>query len=121
MRLKNLQVELSVIQAADFKELPWGVTPLFIAETTDEHSVVLPTAAVPQKTLQREDGWCALKVEGVLDFSLVGILAGITSILAAAKISIFVVSTYNTDYILLKAAVFPQAQMVLVANGYEVV
>jgi hypothetical protein len=57
---------------------------------------------VPDNTIDRDDGWKAFRIVGVLDFSLIGILAKISRILATNEIGIFAVSTYNTDYILTK-------------------
>jgi len=62
-----------------------------------------------------------LSISGVLDFGLIGIVAKISSIFAEADISIFVVSTYNTDYIFLKAENFDKGLQVLMRNGYIVV
>ena len=53
--------------------------------------------------IQRDDGWKAFRIQGVLDFSLIGILAKIAAALADNGISIFAVSTYNTDYVLIKS------------------
>ena len=71
-------------------------------------------------SLAREDGWRAFRIEGVLDFSLIGILAGISGILAENKIGIFVVSTYNTDYVLTKEESFERAMALLARHGYTV-
>ncbi len=79
------------------------------------------TDKVPADTIEREDGWKAFKIEGVLDFSLVGILAKIAQLLADADISIFAVSTYNTDYILVKTEKQAAASAILTTNGYVVV
>ena len=57
---------------------------------------------MPAETVNREDGWQMFKIEGVLDFSLIGILAKISGVLAKENISIFALSTFNTDYILVK-------------------
>ena len=102
MELKKLDMPLSVIQVDNLSDIDLSVTPLFLGKTEDELSVVLPTKNVPSITVSREDDWQGFKIEGVLDFSLVGILAKIASLLAAATISIFAISTYNTDYILVK-------------------
>ena len=75
---------------------------------------------VPGNTTDRDDGWCAFRIVGVLDFSLVGILAGISEILAENKIGLFAVSTYNTDYILTKAENFERALEVLKSAGYTI-
>lgn len=82
---------------------------------------MLPTANVPAETLNREDGWKAMKIIGVLDFSLIGIIAKISSLLAEESISIFAVSTFNTDYILIKEHQVEQARTVLTANDYSFV
>ena len=80
-----------------------------------------PRGDVPAKTLERDDGWRGFRIEGVLDFSLIGILSRLSGILAENKIGIFAVSTYNTDYILVKAEQFDRAMEVLAGAGYEVV
>ena len=73
---------------------------------------------VHRETMERDDGWRALRVQGTLDFALVGILAGIAQVLAQHKIPIFAISTYNTDYILLKQAHYPRALSALANAGY---
>ncbi|WP_462414481.1 ACT domain-containing protein, partial [Eisenbergiella tayi] len=69
-------------------------------------------------TLSRDDGWKAFRIQGVLDFSLIGILSRITTLLADNKIGVFAISTYNTDYILTKKENFEDALRVLSDNGY---
>ena len=73
------------------------------------------------KTIERDDGWRGFRIQGVLDFSLIGILSKLSGILAEHKIGIFAVSTYNTDYILVKEANFNRALEALVSEGYTVV
>ena len=77
MELKKLDMPLSVIQVDNLSDIDLSVTPLFLGKTEDELSVVLPTKNVPSITVSREDDWQGFKIEGVLDFSLVGILAKI--------------------------------------------
>ena len=72
------------------------------------------------KTIERDDGWRGFRIQGVLDFSLIGILSKLSGILAEHKIGIFAVSTYNTDYILVKEANFNRALEALVSEGYIV-
>ena len=79
-----------------------------------------PTASVPVDTAAREDGWRGFRIEGVLDFSLTGILAKLSGILAENGIGIFAVSTYNTDYILVKAENLDRSLSVLESAGYEI-
>ena len=75
---------------------------------------------MPEKTLVRDDGWKGFRIEGVLDFSLIGILSKISAILAENKVGIFAVSTYNTDYIFVKEENFDKAINALKDNGYDV-
>jgi len=92
----------------------------FIAKTHDEISLVCETAYVPQKSIAVENGWSALKILGILDFGLVGVVSKISNILANGGVSIFVVSTFNTDYILLKNENFDTGLELLIREGYIV-
>ena len=83
--------------------------------------MVCKTEDVPSKTVEREDGWRGFRIQGMLDFSLIGILSKLSGILAEHKIGIFAVSTYNTDYILVKEENFEKALYVLGSEGYKVV
>ncbi|WP_288226068.1 ACT domain-containing protein [uncultured Enterococcus sp.] len=121
MKLVTLPQALSVYQVADLKTIDVTQQPLFIGVTDEEISLVSATDHVPADTLNRKDDWRGLKIEGVLDFSLVGILAKIASLLADAQISIFAISTYNTDYILIKSDRYDDAVAVLQEGGYTVV
>jgi hypothetical protein len=93
----------------------WSVT-----RTDEELSIVLPEELVPADW-QAETGWRCLKVLGPLDFSLVGVLAFLAGSLAEAGVSIFAISTYDTDYILVKEGDLEQAKRSLAARGYTVV
>lgn len=120
MRLTILPEHLSVYQVESFQDIDTSVKPLFIAQVDDEISVVSPTDSVPGLTLQREDDWRAFKFSEQLDFALVGVLARASTLLAEADISIFAVSTYLTDYVLVKSTCFDKAITVLVDNGYQI-
>ena len=89
--------------------------------TDEEISLVCKTDDVPQNTIERDDGWRGFRIQGVLDFSLIGILSKLSAILAENNIGIFAVSTFNTDYILVKAENFEKALKVLSDAGYDVV
>lgn len=102
MELLLLKEPLTVFQVDNLQEVSLSINPLNISITADEISVVTPTSQVPAETVNREDGWQMFKIEGVLDFSLIGILAKISGVLAKENISIFALSTFNTDYILVK-------------------
>lgn len=79
------------------------------------------TEDTPLNTIERDDDWRGIRIQGVLDFSLIGILAKISGILAEHQIGIFAVSTYNTDYILVKEGNFERALNVLISEGYTIV
>lgn len=120
MRLKVFDFDFSVCQVADYSQVCSTAEFCFIGRTDEENSLVCPTASVPLNTTARDDGWRAFRIEGVLDFSLVGILAKISSILADHEIGIFAVSTYNTDYVLTKKENFARAAALLADAGYEI-
>ena len=120
MNLKILPQTFTVCQLPDVSGVDFSKEFLFFSKTDEELSLVCETSAVPAIALAREDGWRGFRVGSVLDFSLVGILAEISGILAAQKISIFAVSTYNTDYIFTKTDVFDRAIHVLSAAGYAI-
>lgn len=75
---------------------------------------------VPQNEIERDNGWKAFRIEGVLEFSLIGILSRVSTLLAENKIGLFVVSTYNTDYILTKKENFDKSIKILGQNGFEI-
>lgn len=93
----------------------------FIGKTDEEKSLVCITDEVPANVIQRDDGWKAFRIQGVLNFSLIGILAKIAAALADNGISIFAVSTYNTDYVLMKKENYQKALDVLKALGYMII
>lgn len=90
-----------------------------ITRTSDELSLVLPDS-VEVESDKSDAGWVCFKVEGPLDFGLVGILAGIASVLAEARVSIFAVSTFDTDYIMVKREQAQAAKDALESAGYQV-
>jgi len=120
MNLMLLPQAFTVCQIPDTSEIDLSREFVFFSRTDEELSLVCETEYVPQHTLAREDDWRGFRVCGVLDFSLVGILAQISGTLAEQGISIFAVSTYNTDYIFTKADVFDRAIETLSGAGYVV-
>ncbi len=90
-----------------------------ITKTRSELSLVCSQQNIPED-ITCEKGWRVLKVEGTLDFSLTGILASISGTLAAEDISIFAISTYDTDYILVKEAALDRAVEALRKAGHAV-
>ena len=90
-----------------------------ITRTSDELSVVCLQDNVPEN-ITSESGWRCLRVAGPLDFSMVGVIASLTGILATANISLFVISTFGTDYLLVKQADLEAAVESLTAAGHVV-
>lgn len=95
--------------------LPGGF--LAVVRTDDEVSVVCPETAAPD-SWRREGGWRAFKVRGPLDFALTGVLASLADPLAAASVSLFAVSTFDTDYVLVREAALERARAALEAAGH---
>ena len=105
LTLSVMPIPLAVVRLECFSEIPlWGISGddfFSITRTKEELSVVCHEEKVPQN-VKVEKGWRCLKVEGPLDFGLTGILSSLALPLAEAKISIFAISTFDTDYILVK-------------------
>lgn len=120
MRLQIIEGKFSVCKVENLRAVNFNVPWLFVGKTDAEISVVCLTADVPHATLAREDGWRALRVAEPMDFGLTGVLAGISNVLARAGISIFAVSTFDTDYILIKAENLDLAQTALETGGYTI-
>ena len=95
-----------------FRETSW----YSITRTQDEVSVVAPEDLELGAT-EREPGWSCLKLEGPLDLGMVGVLAGITHVLADAGVSIFCVATFDTDYVLVRSVDLERAVAALRAGG----
>ena len=118
MELKPIESLFTVCQVADYTQVDLTQPFLFLGKTDQENSLVCPTEDVPADTTDRDDGWRAFRIQGVLDFSLIGILSKLSGILAENNIGIFAVSTFNTDYILVKKENFHRALTVLSEAGY---
>ena len=120
MRLKKLPDTFTVSKVEKVTDIDMNSDIYFIGKTDEELSLVCRSEDVPENTVERDDGWRGFRIEGVLDFSLIGILSKLSTILAENQIGIFAVSTFNTDYILVKEENFDRAMDVLAAAGYEV-
>ena len=121
MEIKRITHNLTVCKVADISEIDMSADFYFIGKTDEELSLVCKTEDTPSETIKRDDGWRGFRIQGVLDFSLIGILSKLSGILAENKIGIFAVSTYNTDYILVKKENYERALDVLASEGYTVV
>jgi len=120
MKLKLLKNRFAVCKLPLAAEIGLALEYAFFAKTTEEISLVCKEEDAPKDALAVEGGWHGFQILGMLDFSLVGILAKISGILADEGIPVFVVSTYDTDYIFMKNDFCVKATHALMANGYEV-
>ena len=121
MELKALPQAFAVCKLNDMTGVNLNSAFCFLARTDEELSLVCEEGCLPPNTAACEKGWRAFRIQGVLDFSLIGILSKISTILADNGVGIFAVSTYNTDYVLIKAGQFDSALELLRRAGYSVV
>lgn len=121
MKIKKIEYDFSVCKVADYSQVDPDRDYCFVGKTDEEKSLVCITDYVPNNTIECDNGWKAFRIEGTLDFSLIGILSKISTLLADNEIGIFAISTYNTDYILTKKDSYSKALEVLTGAGYQVV
>jgi len=122
LTLLLLEGRLAVCRLAPGDEVPaWASDGAFtsVTRTRDELSVVCAEAAVPEG-IRSEGGWRVFRMEGPLDFGMTGILASVAVPLAGAGVSIFAVSTFDTDYVLVKEGEVPRAIAALRVAGHRV-
>ena len=120
MTLQLLNQTFTVCQLNSIADADLTAPFTFLARTDEEISLVCPVQSCPSGALNRQDGWKSLRIPGVLDFSLIGILARVADCLAKAQVPLFAVSTYNTDYILFREQHEPAALNALKAAGYDI-
>lgn len=121
MQIKKINHSFSVCKVHDFSMVNLEDEYCFTGKTDEENSLVCITEYVPSNVIKRDDGWNALRIQGVLDFSLIGVLSKISTLLANNSIGIFVISTFNTDYILTKSVDFQKAIDTLSSAGYQII
>ncbi len=126
MTLRVLSGAFSVVRLGASEDVPVGLfsTDGFISvtKTAEEISVVCETGSMRvDGSIREERGWKLLMVEGPLDFSLTGILSSISSPIASAGISLFAISTYDTDYLLVRDHALDGATLALRRAGFTVV
>ena len=121
IEIKRLNQDFSVCKVIDYSLVNLNAEYSFIGKTDEEKSLVCLTSDVPPNVIERDDGWKGFRIQGILEFSLIGILSKIAEILAKNSISIFAISTYNTDYVFIKKENYQKALDILEYSGYEVV
>jgi uncharacterized protein len=123
LRLSVLDGRVGICRLAPDSEVPpWATSAGFcsVTRTADELSVACPEASIPEG-VGREGGWRILKLEGPFEFSEVGVLASVAVPLAEAGVGIFAVSTFDTDYVLVKEEQLDLAAAALRGRSHEVV
>lgn len=120
MKMQKVNLEFTVCKIVNIENVDFTREFVFLSKTDEEISLVCESDCVPSDAIVSEAGWNALKISGMLDFGMIGVISKISSLLAEADISVFVISTYNTDYILLKSSDFNKGIHLLEKNGYTV-
>lgn len=120
IQIKKIEHDFSICKVADYSLVNLDSPYCFTGMTDEERSLVCISADVPANTVERDDGWKAFRIQGVLDFSLIGILSKLSGLLAENEIGIFAISTYNTDYILTKKENYDKALNLLSDSGYKI-
>ena len=106
MILKKINKSFTVCKVKNINEIDFSDEYCFVGKTDEELSLVCSEKRAPKDCIEREDGWTAFTIEGTLDLSLIGLIS-------------FVVSTINTDYVLVKTENFENAKNKLISLGYE--
>ncbi len=122
LNLRLVAGEFAVCRLPPGETVPaWASSAIFssVTRTADELSIICPAANLPAG-VKAEHGWRLVKITGPLDFGAVGVLASITTPLAQAGISLLAVGTFDTDYVLVKAAHLDEAVRRLEAAGHAV-
>ena len=116
MELKIIDKEFAICKVEDFSQINLNDEFIFIGKTDNELSVVCEMESIPNNCTHTDRGWIGFRIQGEVDFSL--IISKLSAILAENKIGIFTVSTYDTDYILVKKEKIEEAKEALRDNGY---
>lgn len=120
MEIEVIDGSFSVCRVVDFSGVDLSGKYTFTGVSDEENSLICRTENVPANATEHIDGWRTMRIKGVLDFSLIGILSGILTVLADAKIGIAAVSTYNTDYIFVREEDLGKAADALAGAGYKI-
>jgi hypothetical protein len=121
MRIALPELRLAVCRLAPDAEIPLWARGAFVSitRTRDELSIVCDDEEVPEG-IQAERGWRAFQVEGPIPFEVTGVAAALVGPLAEARISVFPIATFDTDYLLVKEEAFANAVAVLRRAGHDV-
>lgn len=120
MELEVMKQRFAVCKLSSMQGINWQDELCFLSRTDQEISLVCQAEHVPETAICAEKNWRAFRIRGQLDFALVGVLSRIAGILAEGGISIFAVSTYDTDYVLVREANFDRTLGLLGEKGYTI-
>ena len=120
MEIEKLRAEFSVCKVEDYSQVNLQSEYCFIGKTDKENSLVCLTEQKPSNVTECEDGWKALRIKEKMDFTATGVLSGLSALLAQQGVSIFVVSTFDTDYIFVKKEQESTAVQTLVNAGHRI-
>ncbi len=121
MKLKVIEQEFVICKVETLDEINVHDEYCFISKTDEEISLVCTTRYTPTRLLDIQKGYRGFRIEGTLDFNLIGIIAKITALLSLNEISVFTISTFNTDYFFVKNAKLGKTLDILKANNYEMI
>ena len=123
MNLELLEFEVSIHRLSRDHMVPPALReePFFAVVVAEHETTVVCPSAVALHSREVETGWRVLRVVGPIELSVIGVLAGIAQVLAAAKVSLFAVSTFETDYLLVRQVDLPVARNALQTNGFQFV
>ena len=120
MKLKNIPYLFSICKLKDTSKVDLSKEYTFLSVTDEEISLVCKTEDVPDNVTEQEDQYRAYRIDGTLDFSLIGIISDITNVLAECSVPVFTISTFNTDYFLIKNKYCIKAVLALRSRGYDI-
>lgn len=120
MNIKLLDYDFSIVKVDNINNIDFNKEYFFYSKTDEEISIVCKGIDEPKNYISISRNWKGFRIDGVLDFSLIGIIKEVSTILANNKIGIFVISTYNTDYVFVKEENFIKTVDLLKANNYIV-
>lgn len=125
--MPNIVLEVLDRQFTIHRFPPHAVVPAIVHDgtffwigKTDEELSLVCDASVELAGSEQSAGWSCFKVRGPIDFSVTGVLAGLSAVLATAEISIFALSTFDTDYLLVSTQRLDEARKALRAGGYPI-
>ncbi len=121
MEIKKIDGDFCICKVKDFSQINLDNEFIFVGKTDEEKCIMCCEKDVPANTISVDSGWKGFRIQGELDFSLVGILSKISTLLADSMIPIYAISTFNTDYIFVKKENFNKSIDILLKNNYAII